>query len=158
MGHPMRRRGAAWGGMRVDLGPAQLVRGFGRQASLLLKKERIHAIENGARAHSTRTSRYESRSELRPSSCFGAATQTIHAFRTCGPTLNRLSRRCMKAGGQSAHRAQPLQSRPDGPSRMGKRPTGSGGEPSSPNRGASAGIKARHPFFSLPSLPLRRRA
>ena len=61
----------------------------------------------------------------------------------------------MKAGGQSARRVQPLQSRPDGPSRMGKRPTGSGGEPSSPNRGASAGVKARHPFFSL---PLRRRA
>ncbi len=33
---------------------------------------------------------------------------------------------------------------PDGPSHMGKRPTGSGGEPSSPNRGASAGVKARH--------------
>ena len=31
----------------------------------------------------------------------------------------------------------------DGPSHMGKRPTGSGGEPSSPNRGASAGVKAR---------------
>ena len=27
---------------------------------------------------------------------------------------------------------------------MGKRPTGSGGEPSSPNCGASAGVKARH--------------
>ena len=32
---------------------------------------------------------------------------------------------------------------PDGPSRMVKRPTGSGGEPSSPNCGASAGVKAR---------------
>ena len=32
----------------------------------------------------------------------------------------------------------------DGPSHMGKRPTGSGGEPSSPNCGASAGVKARH--------------
>jgi len=32
----------------------------------------------------------------------------------------------------------------DGPSRMVKRPTGSGGEPSSPNCGASAGVKARH--------------
>ena len=31
----------------------------------------------------------------------------------------------------------------DGPSRMVKRPTGSGGEPSSPNCRASAGIKAR---------------
>ena len=31
----------------------------------------------------------------------------------------------------------------DGPSRMVKRPTGSGGEPSSPNCGASAGVKAR---------------
>jgi len=27
-----------------------------------------------------------------------------------------------------------------------KRPTGSGGEPSSPNCGASAGVKARQPF------------
>lgn len=35
----------------------------------------------------------------------------------------------------------------DGPPRMGKRPTGSGGEPSSPNCGASAGGKARQlPF------------
>ncbi len=34
----------------------------------------------------------------------------------------------------------------DGPSRMAKRPTGSGGEPSSPNCGVSAGVKARHPF------------
>ena len=33
----------------------------------------------------------------------------------------------------------------DGPSRMVKRPTGSGGEPSSPNCGASAGVKARQP-------------
>lgn len=32
---------------------------------------------------------------------------------------------------------------PDGPPRMVKRPTGSGGEPSSPNCGASAGGKAR---------------
>jgi len=32
----------------------------------------------------------------------------------------------------------------DGPSRMVKRPTGSGGEPSSPNCGVSAGVKARH--------------
>ncbi len=31
----------------------------------------------------------------------------------------------------------------DGPSRMVKRPTGSGGEPSSPNCGVSAGVKAR---------------
>ena len=30
---------------------------------------------------------------------------------------------------------------------MGKRPTGSGGEPSSPNCGASAGVKARQPHF-----------
>ena len=29
----------------------------------------------------------------------------------------------------------------DGPSRMVKRPTGSGGEPSSPNCGASAGVR-----------------
>ncbi len=37
----------------------------------------------------------------------------------------------------------------DGPSRMVKRPTGSGGEPSSPNCGASAGVKARQliPFL-----------
>ena len=35
---------------------------------------------------------------------------------------------------------------------MVKRPTGSDGEPSSPNCGASAGVKARHPpFFSLMS-------
>ncbi len=34
----------------------------------------------------------------------------------------------------------------DGPSRMVKRPIGSGGEPSSPNCGASAGVKARHLF------------
>lgn len=32
----------------------------------------------------------------------------------------------------------------DGPSRMVKRPTGSGGEPSSPNCESSAGVKARH--------------
>lgn len=34
--------------------------------------------------------------------------------------------------------------RPDGPSRMAKRPTESGGEPSSSNCSASAGVKARH--------------
>jgi hypothetical protein len=33
----------------------------------------------------------------------------------------------------------------DGPSRMVKQPTGSGGEPSSPNCRVSAGVKARHP-------------
>ena len=33
----------------------------------------------------------------------------------------------------------------DGPSRMVKRPTGSDGEPSSPNCESSAGVKARHP-------------
>lgn len=33
----------------------------------------------------------------------------------------------------------------DGPSHMVKRPTGSGGEPSSPNCGVSAGVKVRHP-------------
>jgi len=33
----------------------------------------------------------------------------------------------------------------DGPSRMDKQPTGSGGEPSSPNCKASAGVKARQP-------------
>lgn len=32
---------------------------------------------------------------------------------------------------------------------MVKRPTGSGGEPSSPNCEASAGVKARHPPFFL---------
>src|SRR5659263_442392 len=37
----------------------------------------------------------------------------------------------------------------DGPSRMVMRPTGSDGEPSSPNRGASAGVKARH--LNLPA-------
>ena len=37
--------------------------------------------------------------------------------------------------------------RADGPSRMVKRPTGSGGEPSSPNCGVSAGVKARHLSF-----------
>ena len=40
----------------------------------------------------------------------------------------------------------------DGPSRMVKRPTGSGGEPSSPNCVASAGVKARLPLF-LVRLP-----
>jgi len=35
----------------------------------------------------------------------------------------------------------------DGPSRMVKRPTGSGGEPSSPNCGVSAGVKARQPHL-----------
>ena len=40
---------------------------------------------------------------------------------------------------------------PDGPSRMAKRPTGSGGEPSSPNCGVSAGVKAR---LLSPSPPL----
>ena len=34
---------------------------------------------------------------------------------------------------------------------MGKRPTGSGGEPSSPNCGASAGVKARHLYLPGPS-------
>ena len=38
----------------------------------------------------------------------------------------------------------------DGPSRMVKRPTGSDGEPSSPNCGASAGVKVRH--LTLKSL------
>ena len=38
---------------------------------------------------------------------------------------------------------QGVESHPDGPPRMVKRPTGSGGEPSSPNCGASAGGKAR---------------
>ena len=37
----------------------------------------------------------------------------------------------------------------DGPSRMVKRPTGSGGEPSSPNCKASAGVKARHLLFCM---------
>jgi hypothetical protein len=41
--------------------------------------------------------------------------------------------------------ARAVRIRDDGPSRMVKRPTGSGGEPSSPNCGASAGVKARHP-------------
>ena len=42
----------------------------------------------------------------------------------------------------------------DGPSRMAKRPTGSGGEPSSPNCGVSAGVKARllSPSLSPPLL------
>ena len=39
--------------------------------------------------------------------------------------------------------------RSDGPSRMVRRPTGSGGEPSSPNRGASAGVKARHHHLQM---------
>ena len=42
---------------------------------------------------------------------------------------------------------QGVESHPDGPPRMVKRPTGSGGEPSSPNCGASAGVKARHLIF-----------
>ena len=43
---------------------------------------------------------------------------------------------------------------PDGPSRMVKRPTGSDGEPSSPNCGASAGVKARQPFSACaPAAP-----
>ena len=37
----------------------------------------------------------------------------------------------------------------DGPSRMVKRPTGSGGEPSSPNCKASAGVKARHHHLQM---------
>jgi len=37
----------------------------------------------------------------------------------------------------------------DGPSRMVKRPTGSGGEPSSPNCESSAGVKARHLILCL---------
>jgi len=40
----------------------------------------------------------------------------------------------------------------DGPSRMVKRPTGSGGEPSSPNCGVSAGVKARQ---LTPSKPIK---
>lgn len=39
--------------------------------------------------------------------------------------------------------------RGDGPSRMVRQPTGSGGEPSSPNCGASAGVKARHSTCSV---------
>jgi hypothetical protein len=35
---------------------------------------------------------------------------------------------------------------------MVKRPTGSGGEPSSPNCGASAGVKARQLIFAFASL------
>ena len=34
---------------------------------------------------------------------------------------------------------------------MVKRPTGSDGEPSSPNRGASAGVKARHLLLLKPN-------
>ena len=41
----------------------------------------------------------------------------------------------------------------DGPSRMVKRPTGSDGEPSSPNCESSAGVKARHPSYIGPALP-----
>ena len=37
----------------------------------------------------------------------------------------------------------------DGPSRMVKRPTGSGGEPSSPNCGASAGARLVTFFFTV---------
>ena len=44
----------------------------------------------------------------------------------------------------------------DGPSRMVKRPTESGGEPSSSNRGVSAGIKARHPSLKTFSNPWPR--
>ena len=40
----------------------------------------------------------------------------------------------------------------DEPSRMVKRPTESGGEPSSSNCGASAGVKVRHLFSLLHSL------
>ncbi len=45
---------------------------------------------------------------------------------------------------------------------MVKEPTGSGGEPSSPNSEVSAGVKARHPLLRSPpgcgglSLPLQR--
>ncbi len=42
---------------------------------------------------------------------------------------------------------------PDGPPRMVKRPTGSGGEPSSPNCGASAGGKARQLLLAFTSHP-----
>jgi hypothetical protein len=45
----------------------------------------------------------------------------------------------------NARRGAPY-NRADGPSRMVKRPTGSGGEPSSPNCRVSAGVKARHLF------------
>jgi hypothetical protein len=41
---------------------------------------------------------------------------------------------------------------PDGPSRMVKRPTESGGEPSSSNCRASAGVKARQPLLLHRSL------
>ena len=47
---------------------------------------------------------------------------------------------------------QGVESHPDGPPRMVKRPTGSGGEPSSPNCGASAGVKARHLSFAGATL------
>ena len=43
----------------------------------------------------------------------------------------------------------------DGPPRMVKRPTGSGGEPSSPNCGASAGGKARQPPFTNQAISPR---
>jgi len=47
--------------------------------------------------------------------------------------------------------------RPDGPPHMVKRPTGSGGEPSSPNCGASAGVKARQlPLADAPSSTLEQ--
>ncbi len=49
----------------------------------------------------------------------------------------------------NANRAVPwLTIHSDGPPRMVKRPNGSGGEPSSPNCGASAGGKARHLFLA----------
>ena len=45
----------------------------------------------------------------------------------------------------------------DGPPRMVKRPTGSGGEPSSPNCESSAGVKARHLFLSADNTARRKR-
>ena len=66
-------------------------------------------------------------------------------------------RKLRPLGGQRATRSERtwgLIIRLDGPSRMVKRPTGSDGEPSSPNCGASAGVKARQPHSACaPEAP-----
>ena len=71
-------------------------------------------------------------------------------------TARKTMRCCTSHGGQAS-----LTIVRDGPSRMVKRPTESGGEPSSSNCGASAGVKARqlthciHDTFSSPLSALR---
>ena len=74
--------------------------------------------------------------ELAPAN---ADSQDALAVRPC---RSRASRHC-QCDQQQINKAFTISL--DGPSRMVKRPTGSDGEPSSPNCGASAGVKARQP-------------